>query len=714
MQNSIVTEIMDITDEDGSAVEMDQVDLRNNNQPRFQRLPQINVNHTYNIHYPEDHPSFDRTAEIEHYGEELVRGINRKTVDEVENEITSPIELPEQPTVKVSPRLVKTRYYYGGAGVKGKPKYAADGNYRKPFKRTISGEVIDLTELHSPETDSPGETQCNHVAIVGPTGCGKTVLAKRYSKMVLERQVPALQNIEAVHYIDVSKLYQGEPVTVANMLLERMIVFMDEKVYKYGMRWIDQNRDSVLFVFDGVDDVLKNFSSMVPRINYQSETTIEVMLENIITGHILKGCKTLITAREWAVSNLKGDQRPQRLLVVEQISEENQKIELTKSLLPGLQGEEMSRLIKRCFPMAFQLLDLIIFQYFAISSFMYVGQQNGNEISSDVQLVSLMMQAYMRSSHSSEEVDKRIRKLKPLALDMMKNGLIRFTAKELRRHKDLETSDMTDFVVMAPSHQQCVAFRLLPSDFSYHFSNQVIYEFFAAAAVTDLSVEDFEKLISDKLHTDQWVVVRRLLCGFLLNAEVKNYLMIFVKNRPDKKLASLLKLSLQEQVKNMHQLTPLQQYELFASLHECGEDARDIITTVIRNITLSGLALSPSDLYIVSRIWRYIDELQSAELCLGKEINLTEFQDLVSNIVKKCDNCTLDIARIDITLEHVDVVKNVIRKNKERNVQLCLIVNENTSQGIMSRFPETQTSTSQFHLVIKMTNPPPDKQVGTS
>ncbi|XP_077968912.1 uncharacterized protein LOC120344596 isoform X2 [Styela clava] len=665
----------------------------------------IAVNHTYNIHYPEELLVDDRA--VEYYGQLFVREINKRTLDEIETEITPPIELPSQPVVREIPELIETRYFSGMAGVERNQKYIPDAKYIKHYRREVKGNAITLEDLHFRLLRS----ECNHVALVGPPGCGKTVLLKIYAKMVLNRQVPALHHIEVVHYVDVSKLYQERnPTTFANMLLERMIVLTDEKIYKYGMKWITENEEKILFIFDGVADVIKNFHYPISRINNQSETTIEVVLQNFIAGYLLPGCRTLISAREWAWKNLKGDSRPQKFVVVKPMTE-NQKVSVTKSLLPvpGLQGEEFNLLFARRFPMAFQLFDDVLFQYFALSALMEANHYKQKEIASDVLLVSQMMQLFLRSSHSSNDVIESIRKLKPLALDLMKRGIMRFGDKEIKSHA-IEDIHMADFITMAPQHRHGVIFRLFPCDFSYHFSNQVIFDFFAAAATTTLSLEEFKELLSTKLHTDEWIVVRKFLCGFLLNEKTRKNLAYYVKSQQHHNdLISSLKSSLTEQLQ-IKGLTQPQRFELLASLHECGESVQDIVKSFVKIISLPDISLSPSDLYIISQIAEITEELQKVDLCLGEDINLREFNHLLSRIVPKCDNITLNIARFHIALEHIDIIKDVLQKNNNKEIWLCFLVHEDTPALIMARFPHSRSSSTQSHVTVERITVPDDER----
>lgn len=682
-------------DGQGNFVARDMQNLSGNSNMVF--------NVTYNVHYQSDRPSEEHMRDVEAYGDDYSRSMNRRSLEICEKVMSSScIDYHHERFCITDPILTDEDDYYGGStGIPTSAKYIPDAKYRKTYKRKRDGKRINLIDLHKkPESDRDVDPVM-HVMIVGNQGCGKSVLCKRYGQMVLNREVPELADIEVVHYVNMKDIGFNTTDSIPGLIFERFI-HLDRSHYKYGWEWIKKNPSKFLFIFDQADRFVDRFSEDCYPVNYFTKTTPHDLLQNIIQNRIFRGCHTLIAVREWPLRGLYGRCRPDKLVMVGPLTVD-QRLLLTRSICPeSFTGEKYCDDFIRKFPMGFTLTADPLLLYFAISSFKWGEDSRNAKTSTDVMLVLTIFQHLLRTSSSSRKFPQTVVKFRHVAFDMIKDEKRRISSKDLEKYGDIAYEEMEDVMVVAPEHNSMLTYRLLSSDYCYFFAYQVYMEAYAACHISDMTIDHFKKFLDSDIHSPRWLVVRRFVCGINANKDTKPLAEYYVSRRKSPKdYEKAVLSSMEKEIKKIESMSTETKMELLASLHECGESAASIISH-LKELVLRDYMLEPADLYIIMRVSQYVQAFRNIDITLHADVNITEYEDVISMALRKGEKICIDISHMELSSGHANGIERLLKvaspKNGKRHLKV--IIGTSASPPVAKLFKGLENARSGSTVVI--------------
>nr|XP_039255371.1 uncharacterized protein LOC120332233 [Styela clava] len=202
-----------------------------------------------------------------------------------------------------------------------------------------------------------------------------------------------------------------------------------------------------------------------------------------------------------------------------------------------------------------------------------------------------IFQILTESEHIRDKVNIAgiLNKLKKIAFTGTSEKRVVFESKELQ-DSGIDTKTIRDIVVKVPGSSM---FRqnLLDGQYRFFFSHQTIQEILAALYVCEMNLPEFEDFVQHHLHLDHWSVVRRFLCGSLINDTLANnefYQLLKIDQKNEKR--EILRRSMDEELKQAQDSLGLM--ELFGSLYEANDAG--LIKDHVKVINFENTAINPN------------------------------------------------------------------------------------------------------------------------
>nr|XP_039253427.1 NACHT, LRR and PYD domains-containing protein 6-like [Styela clava] len=456
----------------------------------------------------------------------------------------------------------------------------------------------------------------SRVALVGGAGYGKTEMSKNFSVDVLDQKIPELRGVEVVRHINFRDLLSKKEVSLGELLFGD--TDLDEDVRDHGVGWIILHPEKFLLVIDGADQYAspQDLGKLRGNANHYDKADPKLLINLILAQKLLPGIKLLYSSREHVLRFFEGEVRPERVIALAGFDEES--VEKLIYAFSGEHGEYVMNRLKKEARGLLSLCSIPMFLVLTVTVLILYRNLNPKKMTDILLLVLLntMNSEHMRAGGREDvSIYEVFNRLKKMSFDGMRNKKVTFAESDLP--EGITIDHLKDIMIPIP-RSIGINQRLFERNFVFFFIHQSIQEALAALYVAEMPTKKFKKFVSTELNLSHWVVVRRILCGSILNPETSKIAMgdaadvgilkqgIDLKNKRSILLSSLkdqLRPGLfQRKFKGREAAQRGDLLELMHALNECGHSADDVIKSSIREMEFYFMPLTPSDKFTLASV----------------------------------------------------------------------------------------------------------------
>ncbi|XP_077970995.1 NACHT, LRR and PYD domains-containing protein 2-like [Styela clava] len=571
-------------------------------------------------------PTKKKKKKKEKYVEAFKRDVNRDAYRKAKGFVTGLYKDQRlvEPEFEANPRVRELSHFFSGEMAPKKKEYQKEVGFSVSKEFGSEGNLVDLKQI----LQSFNSNENWHIAIVGQAGSGKTTFVERMVRDVAENNNlcgdrsshdQTERRYEIIYFVFIRDLLDSESINAKDLLFGNIITDSSEKSLKYGYNWIIENQERVVFFFDGLDQATWSLGGHHRKINHKDKASTPTVMYNVITGHLFPRVKKVVSSREHCIAPLTGDLRPQLIYALVGLSPDDVK-RLFIALLGDIGQQQWDRMSSTS-PAIIPLSSVPVFLIYnaIVQKF---NPENPPDTMTGVMLEILNI--LLRSQHIRDK--QVLHKLKEMAFRAMSEGRVVFTKDELLKF-GINADSIQDLVIKVPGRTRA-SHCLLEGNQQIYFSHQVIEENLAAIFLSEMGVGDFEEFVKEFIHLGHWSVVRKFVCGILLNPALAidwPTQMLQIKDKKAKE--EIMKRSLNEQLKETNDSTAL--IELFGALYESNDD--ELIRSHVHDIDFERAAINPSGMLAISSVMRRSGNLN---LLRFSHCNLTTelFDIMMSNL----------------------------------------------------------------------------------
>ncbi|XP_077973133.1 uncharacterized protein LOC120337379 isoform X3 [Styela clava] len=543
----------------------------------------------------------------------------KDAINDLTRRSAKPIEKKylKTPDYKTNPKTVEVDYYETTVQ---ESEYKPEVGFSQQTQKQ-PGNPISMENFFS-----NGKSR---VALIGGAGYGKTEMTKTYPVNVLDGKIPELRKVEVVRRMDFRDLEVHRRISPKNFLFGK--TDLNDDVIDMGVGWIREYPERFLLVLDGADQYSFPESLGIPHgeCNHTEKADPKLILNLILAGKLYPGIRILYSSREHVIRNFEGKARPERVIALAGFSEEDV-IKLVKAFSGDKSAYVMNRLQNEA-KAIFSLCSIPMFLIFTVSVLIIYEQYSPDTMT---EVLLFVLRDTLRSEHITMNQMKTgmsiydvVHSLKEMSFKGTKNKKVTFTKSDLP--PGITVDHFKDIMVPFPGSIGLNQ-RLLEGHLVYLFTHQTIQEALTALCIAEMSIWKFRKFVSTKIHEKHWVVVRKILCGIILNPKTSNIAMekeadvgILKSDIDLEKKRSILLSSMKNQfrpgwfqrkIKGREAVRNEDLLELMHVLNESGDGVNNIIKSSIREIDFSYMTLTPSDKYTLASILARCSRLDSLDL----------------------------------------------------------------------------------------------------
>ncbi|XP_077970669.1 uncharacterized protein LOC120328799 isoform X2 [Styela clava] len=502
-----------------------------------------------------------------------------------------------EPEFEANPRVRELSHFFSGEMAPKKKKYQKEVGFSVSKEFGSEGNLVDLKQI----LQSFNSKKNRHIAIVGQAGSGKTTFVERMVRDVAEnnnlcddRFSPdqTERRYEIIYFVYIRDLLDSESINAKDLLFGNVITDSSEESIKYGYEWIIENQEKVVFFFDGLDQATWSLGGHHRKINHKDKASTATVMYNVITSHLFPRVQIVISSREHCIASLTVDLRPQLIYALVGLSPDDVK-RLFIALLGKIGQHQWDRMCSTS-PAIIPLSSVPVFLIYNA-----IVQKFNPENPPDTMTGAMfeILDILLQSQHVRDK--QVLHKLKEMAFRAMSEGRVVFTKDELLKF-GLDPDSIQDLVIKVPGRTRA-SHCLLEGTQQIYFSHQVIEENLAAMFVSEIRVEDFEEFVKGFIHQDHWSIVRKFLCGILLNPDLAiDWAPQMLQIKDKKAKEEILRRSMNEQLKEANDSTALM--ELFGALYESND--AELIRSHVHDIDFKEATINPSGMLAISSVMR--------------------------------------------------------------------------------------------------------------
>ena len=397
----------------------------------------------------------------------------------------------------VHPRLVKTSFFDGEAA-------PLDNEYR-PSSEDL--ETITYGEEISFETVLKMEGESRYMALIGYPGSGKTTCSKRLAKSDLYL---------CFHLYFMRMTYGDHTLTLQQLLLDKAFPDFDREKCSLVFQWVKKNQDKVAIIIDGYDQAEWELNRRAPSETYDTPQRIENLISCLCNRHFLPKARLVITSRPHSVISMPSILRPNLTLFLRDLSFKDM-----KTLFFSFAQEHADQLWKKINTAAPQLISFCLnpmMLQFCIQASLRPSEAVG-DITTVTRIFATVIENIRRCDHVTIDIQQITTQLGKIAFDATKNSTVLITVSQLQR-ENLAVKEVQDLVIAVQGYLGITS-RVFEGDTKLYFSHQSLQEYFTAMhIVKELSFAEFYDVINQDLFTSRWSMVRKFVCGLLVDMTV--------------------------------------------------------------------------------------------------------------------------------------------------------------------------------------------------
>ena len=398
-----------------------------------------------------------------------------------------PISVSDVPIVH--PRMVEIDFYNENSS-DSLPSYDHVRNYLKYGKRVSYEKLVERIEK-----------DCNYVCICGFPGAGKTTLSRRL-KSSLKNYVCFLVCINDTNYA------ADEKMTLRDLLLNRAYPKLDDATCDDAFKWMIEHDDQCVIIFDGYDRAKWNMNKVPPKHSYSISLPINEIIASICRKHFLPKSRVILSSRPHSLIAIPRELRPKYSVIITDLTTVDMK-ELLFAFAESI-GEQMWEIINKtaaCLK-SFCRNPLMLQLYVRASQ---RSLEQSREMLTMTRIFSAVLLDMKFSENSTNrDIEAVSDQLSRIAFNATNERRVCISLNDLEK-EHLKVDCVQDLLVAFCDNQ-------FPSNKKHFFTHQTLQEYYAARYIMLLMpLDDYKTFLKEQLFTDRWFMVRRYLCGLLVD-----------------------------------------------------------------------------------------------------------------------------------------------------------------------------------------------------
>ena len=363
----------------------------------------------------------------------------------------------------------------------------------------------------------------NCVALSGQAGLGKTTLTKQLLEKVLEG---THFEVDFSFYVSLRNVNFDEKVNVLRFLLTNPHscwehdALSDKAILKELVE-----SDKVMIIIDGLDEAAMNFDDSCPSALITDVTTPEIILKNLLNGHILPKAKKLITSRPRQLLELHENYRPHFIVDILGLNADAQK-QICRDIC-GSDWDQVYFYLNEHAELSAQCSVPIICIFTLYS--LHQQRLNPNDsftFATVTNIILYVLENFARLRVLRSET-LELEKLSKLAWEGLRQKKYEFSEDDLHRlnlkRESLDT-------VLTTGTNSSTKLRIMHSEKITYFSHLILQEFFSAAyLILFAPLQEFKEALSVDSDQTNLEVVKKFLFG-LCNPETYKRLLALNKS----------------------------------------------------------------------------------------------------------------------------------------------------------------------------------------
>ena len=425
---------------------------------------------------------------------EFVRLQERKREDDL---VIKGLPVASKDVPVVHPRIIKTSFFEGEAA-------PPDDEY-KPS--TEVSEIITYGEEISFETLLNTENKSKYVALIGYPGSGKTTCSKRLAKS---------NDYLCFHLYFMRLTYGDQTLTLQQLLLDYAFPDLSRQKCALVFQWVKDNQSKVAIIIDGYDQAEWELNKKAPRQGYDTPQRIENLVSCLCNRHFLPQSRLVITSRPHSIISMPPSLRPDLTLFLRDLTFKDM-----KTLFFTFAQDQANVLWNQIHTAAPQLISFCLnpmMLQFCLQASLRPSKKVG-EITTVTRIFATVIENLRRCDNVTIDIQRITKQLAKIAFDATKNCTVLITVAQLQNEK-LAVSDVQDLVIAVQGYLGITS-RVFEGDTKLYFSHQSLQEYFTAMhIVKELPFADFYDVIEQDLFTSRWSMVRKFVCGLLVDMNI--------------------------------------------------------------------------------------------------------------------------------------------------------------------------------------------------
>nr|XP_039255199.1 NACHT, LRR and PYD domains-containing protein 3-like [Styela clava] len=507
-------------------------------------------------------------------------------------DFAEPFEVFERKlNVDVTPLLEEIDFYKGGRIIK--YEYVPESSR---FQKYLGSERESGIRRETHLVELFNNFKQGHICFVGPAGSGKSTLMKATSRDAMHGKY-FQGTIKMVSYIQCKQFMKNRKVTAGELIFNDL----PKEERGQAIDYAKTHPEEVLFMLDSLDTLQYTVDGVYEIISSDEPAYPEVIVWNFLTGKLFPGCRILSSSREHSIRNYWGEVRPDKVIALAGLT-----MESIKEIISGYEGnveaEKIMEFLKIKAPLLLLLCTTPVMLVYTLIALKFESDFKPNTITG---IMTVVMQSILRSSHTHQEnIMEVLGKLKELSYIGTVEQRVLFTENDFRQ-VNLKPEDATDLAILAPGG---IYRKLLQGIHLLYFQHQSIQEMLTSFYILGLNLKSFDQFVDKHLHTGHFVLIRKMMCGLLLNPtvyEAARDLLGDIKDLKEKR--DILKKCLQLQLQKFRDESDL--LELFTALNEAKDGMSDIVKSSLDNIDMFEHPLSISDAHVIGSVASYCTSL---------------------------------------------------------------------------------------------------------
>lgn len=464
----------------------------------------------------------------------LCNAVNHQTLNTILGKITKDFkdEKLNEPNFKVYPQMIKVKDFFKGGYEKFLDKYVGQQTNSSQLKDQIikekglhyeidANEVITKDELlqsivRKQELNSNEKRQVT--AVVASAGSGKTTLLRRLAEESLNscpvfcektNSSAVKSDLKMVYYVEMKNLKYEDSLKPSKFMFGGF--FETETDEDDAYKWLLDHQSEAVIYFDGLDQAAWNMNESNQILRPFEKGSTSDIFYNLLSRNLLPQAKVVIASREFKISELPADSRPEDIITLVGL-----KLDDAKKLFVHLVGDHGADIWNNITKFDQRLLNLLSIPVFLVLSAAVMARDHGQSpptTLTDLYNSILFCFCRLETIQERKKILEIIKKLKAMAHQGMVDARVVFNETDLKRF-DLPIQDVRDLIIKIPGKNSLSRY-LLEGDFLFFFCHKSFQEFLSASFVAEMKSRQFSRFNDHQLHEDRWSVVRSFVSGII-------------------------------------------------------------------------------------------------------------------------------------------------------------------------------------------------------